>query len=151
MQWAVYRVGGVSGSRSRRLKLPVSGMAALFLLRAISRYHMPRGAFPPVSCAVSICPLAKKISRLQEPSMSDQQIKRLLSEAATSLRGRQLTSSEADELYRQFVRQDGPPQKKAISVLIEASHLSEPQIAIKRASDDNCDRVMRDLENVLRK
>ncbi|OYP38890.1 hypothetical protein CGZ80_01335 [Rhodopirellula sp. MGV] len=79
------------------------------------------------------------------------EIKQKLIAAAEELLDRKLTQAEADELYRRFENAFGSKIERATQTLGLTTNMTPAQIRAKRASDDNCDRVIGDLENVLRK
>lgn len=83
--------------------------------------------------------------------MSDNEIKQALAKAAESLTKRTVTDDQKDRLLRSFKTRQGTIPDKITATLGEFTGLTPTQIHTKRASDDNADRAIRDLENVLRK
>jgi hypothetical protein len=80
---------------------------------------------------------------------SENDIRRLLREAAEKLIGRKLTEQEVSKLYQLFQQEYGTPYNKTIKALSKFASFSESQVIEKRSSSDDFDRVMQDLKREL--
>ena len=76
-------------------------------------------------------------------------IREALAKAAGALVERQLTADDKDSLYTNYLLTDGTENQKALKVLGQFTGLTPEQIQLKRSSDDNADRIFRDLEGLL--
>jgi len=82
---------------------------------------------------------------------TDRDLINALKNAASKLTHRDiLTKTDEDKLIEYFNKAEGTSYQKAISALKAFSSLTSQQITEKAASSDDTDRVMQDLENVLK-
>lgn len=77
-------------------------------------------------------------------------IKSSLATAAGKLRRRPLSTTEQDQLFSDYQQRTGTTQDRMTKSLGKATNLSAEDIQRIRAADDDCDRTLRDLENILK-
>lgn len=80
---------------------------------------------------------------------SNQIIKAALKKSAAELMERNLTASESQKLEEIYEGLDGSIRERANQTLGKITGLSPKEIRENRASEDNADRAIRDLESLL--